>query len=156
MYRSCNFRNYNIFGNFKMNNNSIYFSDPVSLAQIQCHCGCGLNNINFKLLEILDRIRERLGRPINLNSVCRCEKHNKSKEVGGKPNSSHLKGLATDIRCNGYTYSNGDYISASLERFELLNLIFKEFPEITRIGIGKSFVHIDIDFEKPHRVVWVY
>ena len=63
--------------------------------EFTCKCGCGLNNINLKLVKILDEIREYFGQPIIISSGCRCTKHNK--EVGGVANSRHISGKATDI-----------------------------------------------------------
>lgn len=46
---------------------------------------------------MLDPARERLGKPIMVNSGYRCPLKNKA--VGGVPNSQHLKGEAADITC---------------------------------------------------------
>ena len=94
-----------------------------------------------ELLSKLDMIREEFGKPIHINSGYRTEAHNES--VGGKPASSHLKGLAVDIAC-----------SASRDRFNLVNLFVKH--GITRIGIAKNFIHIDIDGDKDPNVIWTY
>jgi len=62
-----------------------------------------------EMLSKLDMIREEYGKPIYINSGYRTEAHNE--KVGGKPASSHLKGLAVDIAC-----------SESRERFNLIEL----------------------------------
>ena len=49
-----------------------------------------------KLGNMLDRIRQRFGGPIAVNSAFRSENVNRS--VGGSNTSAHLKGLAADIR----------------------------------------------------------
>jgi len=95
-----------------------------------------------ELLEILDEVREDYGKPMHITSGYRTEAHNK--EVGGKKNSSHLKGLACDVAC-----------TTSRDRFELIRL-FLEYG-ITRIGIADTFIHIDIDDEdKSPNVIWTY
>ena len=48
-----------------------------------------------ELLSKLDMIREEFGKPIHINSGYRTEAHNE--KVGGKPASSHLKGLAVSL-----------------------------------------------------------
>ena len=53
--------------------------------------------MNEQLLHMLDAARKEYGKPIIINSGYRTEAHNE--KVGGKPNSSHLKGLAVDIAC---------------------------------------------------------
>ena len=108
-------------------------------------------NIDPELLWFLDLLRDELGRPLSISSCCRCPAHNLKE--GGKKNSAHLKGLAADLKVNG-----------SRQRFELLIKIFivneiakrKGLKGINRIGIAKTFIHIDIDDSKPRRVAWLY
>jgi uncharacterized protein YcbK (DUF882 family) len=110
--------------------------------EIWCRCGCGKDDISPVLLDIIDRTRGCKGTPVIINSACRCQDHNKA--VGGSPTSSHLTGLAVDIGC-----------SSSRERYALLEILVP-MREIKRIGIAKSFIHIDIDKTKTRNVIWVY
>ena len=55
-------------------------------------------NVEALVREVLDPVREKLGKLIVVNSGYRCEKHNK--EVGGVKNSQHLKGEAADVTCS--------------------------------------------------------
>ena len=54
-------------------------------------------NVKALVSEVLDPVREKLGKPIVVNSGYRCEKHNK--DVGGVRNSQHLRGEAADVTC---------------------------------------------------------
>ena len=63
--------------------------------EFTCHCGCGKNNINLKLVKVLDKIRNHFGQPLIITSGCRCAKHNK--EVGGVTDSRHISGKAADF-----------------------------------------------------------
>ena len=56
-----------------------------------------VENLN-RLADYLDGIREKLGKPILVNSGYRSPILNKA--VGGVANSQHLKGLAADVVCN--------------------------------------------------------
>lgn len=56
-----------------------------------------VDNLN-RLADYLDDIREKLGRPIFVNSGYRCPFLNKM--VGGVANSQHQKGLAADLVCS--------------------------------------------------------
>ena len=56
-----------------------------------------VDNLNC-LADYLDGIREKLGKPILVNSGFRCPALNKA--VGGVANSQHLKGLAADVVCS--------------------------------------------------------
>lgn len=94
-----------------------------------------------ELLSKLDMIREEFGKPIHINSGYRTEAHNE--KIGGTSKSSHLKGLAADIACK-----------SSADRFELINLFIKH--KINRIGVAKTFIHIDIDKDKSQHVMWTY
>ena len=65
-------------------------------SEFACKCGCGFDNINLKLVKILDEIREYFGQPVIVTSGCRCANHN-AKQKGSSPNSRHISGKAADI-----------------------------------------------------------
>lgn len=69
-------------------------------SEFNCKCGCGLNNIDLKLVKILDEIREYFGKPCIVTSGCRCQKYNDSLR-GSIKNSKHVQGKAADIWING-------------------------------------------------------
>lgn len=91
-------------------------------------------------LAMLDSARERSGMPFVINSGYRTKEHNDA--LKASKTSSHLKGLAADISCK-----------SSLQRQKIVtSLIIEGF---TRLGIGKTFVHVDHDQSKP-KAVWLY
>jgi len=108
--------------------------------EFKCPC-CGENKTDPELINMLDEAREIAGIPFIINSGYRCERHNK--EVGGKSNSAHLRGKAADIACV-------DNVSRYMILKALLEVGFK------RIGIGKTFIHCDIDETKIPCVIWLY
>lgn len=71
--------------------------------EFTCKCGCGLNNIDLKLVKILDEIRGHFGKPMTVTCGCRCTSYNK--KVGGIANSKHLRGKAADIWISGVSKS---------------------------------------------------
>lgn len=84
---------------------SNYFSDE----ELMCHgaeqgdCDCGIEsaqNVNPRLLELLDQLRENVGGPLSLSCAYRCEAHNSL--VGGVANSQHVQGNAADVLCPDY------------------------------------------------------
>lgn len=64
-------------------------------SEFSCKCGCGMNNIDLKLVKILDEIRECFGKAVVISSGCRCKNHNA--KVGGVQGSRHVQGKAADI-----------------------------------------------------------
>lgn len=94
-----------------------------------------------EFIEKLDKARGIAGVSFKLNSAYRTPEHNA--EVGGKPDSAHCKGLAVDIHCIG-----------SRERFLILCALIE--VGFTRIGIAKTFIHVDDDKSKDPEVVWLY
>lgn len=124
--------------NIEINWNEIEYFDK---EEFECRCGCGFNIINNSLVKKLDLSRKLANVKFIIDSGCRCEKHNSSKKVKGSKNSSHLRGLAVDIK-----------VSNSRNKFKILtSLIYNGFH---RIGVYKTFIHVDIDSTKPSQVVW--
>ena len=116
--------------------NSFYFSEKEQ----SCPC-CGSNNCDQAFLFKMNAARNYAEIPFVINSWCRCCKHNA--DVGGSPTSSHLKGVAVDLWCN-----------SSEARYKILDgLLYAGF---TRIGIGKTFIHVDSDKDKSQGVIWIY
>lgn len=102
---------------------------------------CGENEIDETFLQLLDKARELAGVPFVINSGYRCQEHNE--DVGGLPNSSHLFGVAADIKCVN-----------SADRFTIVDALIR--AGFVRIGVADSFIHVDLDYVKPQCVMWVY
>jgi len=125
-----------------MQNKTITWKDIKHFKRIafQCHDGIGENHIQLKFVAILDKIRDEYGKKMIVDSGYRTPEWNT--KVGGVPDSAHIKGLAADIHCRD-----------SLNRFKLTNIALKY---LNRIGIGKDFIHMDIDDNLPHPRMWTY
>lgn len=95
-----------------------------------------------QLWQLLDKLRDECGFAFNINSGLRTEAENKALN-GSVSDSAHLSGLACDLAIND-----------SIKRFRLIDIALKN--GIKRIGVGKTFVHLDIDETKPQSVVWHY
>lgn len=115
-----------------------YFKEKEFL----CKCGCGkgtFDDMNPKLLKMLDELRGKAGIPIVLSSAFRCSKHNK--KVGGVTNSSHVKGMAVDMKCyDGRT------------RFKILKAAFE--VGFRRIEPKSTWIHVDVDPDKTQDTVF--
>lgn len=114
------------------------------LSEFACPCGnCGPNKIDPMLVMGLDVARALSGTPFVINSGYRCAAYNATLD-NSSPTSSHIKGLAADIR-------TGDDRE---RRFRILfGLLGAGF---NRIGIAQGFIHADIDRAKAQGVVWLY
>jgi zinc D-Ala-D-Ala carboxypeptidase len=97
-------------------------------------------NMQPHFLAKLDEAREYAGIPFVINSAYRSPTHPLSIK---KPTSSHIKGLAVDIRCN--TSRNRSLVLDALRAVGF-----------NRIGIAKTFIHVDLDFDKSQNVTWIY
>ncbi len=111
---------------------SKYFSiDEFACKGDECTglSNIGTNGIDNRLLEVLDSIREIIGKPVYVLSGYRCSIHNA--EVGGVPNSFHTQGIAADLTYDGIDI---DYLASIAE-------------QCGADGIGKyhsqGFVHVD-------------
>lgn len=108
--------------------------------RFRCPC-CKKNWIDPRVEALHRQVEQDVGEELLVTSGYRCETHNA--EVGGSGTSSHLKGLAWDVSCG-----------RSRLRYRVIAAAIR--IGIDRIGIGKDFIHLDIDRRKASRVIWVY
>jgi uncharacterized protein YcbK (DUF882 family) len=102
--------------------------------------------MNDSFLEMLDEARNWAGTPFKITSGYRTKEHNinlRNKGFKAVKNSAHLRGLAADISC-----------TTSSKRWLIIDALI--FAGITRIGIGKTFIHCDIDKTKTQSLIWTY
>jgi len=105
-----------------------------------CKCGCGKDDIKDELAIKIQQVRDTLNRSITINSGVRCSNHNTT--INATPTSSHIGGWAADLAYTG-----------SRHRYELLYAIM---PIFDRVGIAKTFIHVDVDATKTAGVIWLY
>jgi hypothetical protein len=109
------------------------------------HCGLGFDDMDPEFLRMLDDTREYAGVAMIIKpprgSAIRCDAHNL--KVGGSETSSHLTGHAVDVECN-----------TSVKRDRIIRGALQ--AGFTRIGIAKTFIHLDNDPSKDSHVIWVY
>ena len=95
---------------------------------------------------MLDEARIFAGIPFLISSGFRTKAYNEDLIKRGfkaSKNSSHLKGLAADIKC-----------LKSNERWLIIDALL--YAGINRIGINKSFIHCDIDSSKTDNIIFLY
>ena len=105
-----------------------------------CPC-CGSGGFLPDCGAKLNKAKEKADIPFIINSGFRCPSHNA--DVGGSQTSSHMIGCAADIKCtDGWS------------RYKIIDALIK--VGFNRIGIGKTFIHVDSDTQKPAGIVWLY
>lgn len=122
-----------------MSLNSKYFTEE----ELRCQ-ETGELNMRPEFIAVLDELRERCGFPFIITSGYRSPKHSieAKKPVAG----THAMGIAVDIKAN------------SQQKWKIMDKALQ--LGITRFGIHKHFIHIDIgdwDLDRfPPNVVWAY
>ena len=111
------------------------------VSEFACKCGCGKSDIDQRVMNMAQVIRDELGVPVNVNSGCRCEKHNA--KVGGVKNSKHVLGKAADLSC-----SKGAKVM-----FDTVKKLHAEgkLPDLDYCIRYKTFIHIDCGGKRNNR-----
>lgn len=104
--------------------------------------------MEMEFMKKLDAIREAVGFPMIINSGFRTHDHNSSL-ADSVDASAHTTGWAADIALTGR--SSGEI---TLKRALLIEAA--KDHGIRRIGIGKTFLHLDSDPTKPTPRYWLY
>lgn len=105
-----------------------------------CVPKCHISDMDADFLGVLDSARELAGIPFRLNSAYRSKEYELSRGRTGL--SSHTKGLAVDIRCTD-----------SRKRYLIVNSLIA--VGFMRIGINKTYIHVDADDSK-RASIWLY
>lgn len=118
------------------NKSGTFWDEIKYFKRTEFKCTCGGKYCNGfpvepdeQLVRILDKVREKYGKPFSPNSAIRCKKRNA--EVGGVSNSQHLDGIAADISVPGVAPKT---VAAYLETL---------LPNTGGIGIYNWGVHVD-------------
>lgn len=117
---------------------SKYFKEKEFAA---CVPSCSLQDMKQHTMDKLDAAREAAGIPFILNSAYRSPAWEKAK--GRTGTGAHPHGCGVDIRCN-----------TNANRMKIIKACLA--VGFTRIGIGKTYVHVDDDAEKTQNVIWHY
>lgn len=107
------------------------------VKEFACKDGSQVVFIDSYLVSILDILRNKVGKPVIINSGYRTPLRNK--EVGGAKYSYHMRGMAADIRVNGMTAK------------ELANKLNEIIPDECGIIEYSTWVHFDVRHGKKYR-----
>jgi hypothetical protein len=129
-------------------NNMGDISKNFNKSDFTCDCGCGKNNISPVVVKYCQIIRDALNMPVYINCGTRCQKYNDSLPNSVK-NSSHITGLAADIRAK---YPDGRDM-ANIDLGNVVKKLYKagKLPQLCYCYIIKGSdraIHFDIDKSK--------
>lgn len=113
-------------GNINLTNN-------FKVREFRCKDGSDQILVHTELVDILQKLRNRYGRPVNINSAYRTKTYNDA--IGGARNSNHITGEAADI-----------YIGESMNHMpEKLVAMFLESIGVKSIIVytyGTKWIHV--------------
>jgi len=112
--------------------NDIQLTDNFWLSEFACDDQV---DIDMRLVRELQKLRDFIGKPINITSGYRTPERNK--RIGGSSKSKHMEGIAADIYVDGMSV-------------EELYYIVKHF-QFNGIGIYNYHVHVDV---RPVMAFW--
>ena len=115
-----------------------YFSPSEFKA---CTPSCDIAQMDAGFLALLDKIREEAGIPLVLNSAYRSPAY--ELKHGRTGAGAHTLGVAVDIRCNSYA-----------NRYRIIRAALA--CGIRRIGVGKTYIHLDASPRHVQDVIWDY
>lgn len=98
--------------------------------EFACKDGCKFVLISKILVQVLERLREKIGEELYINSGFRTPSHNKA--VGGALLSYHQYGMAADVRAKTKTPE------------ELYNLLDEMLGGWGGLELHDTFVHVDM------------
>lgn len=107
--------------------------------EMQCPCCQRCEMFPIFMMQ-LEKLREYVDHPLVINSGFRCPKHNAELRDSAK-NSLHMQGKAADISWDEF------------DAYEKRNLLEGAQELFAGIGIGKTYMHVDLGGQ--HRL-WVY
>lgn len=109
------------------------------VKEFACQDGSQVVFIDNYLVSTLDILRNKVGKPVIINSGYRTPERNKA--VGGAKYSYHMRGMAADIRINGMTAK------------EIANELNKIVPDECGIIVYNTWVHFDTRTSKYRKGV---
>jgi len=104
-------------------------SPNFSRWEFECKCKCGYDTVDIGLIDILEDVRTYFGKPVSVNSGCRCIPHNRAE--GGAERSTHAIARGADIEVE------------DVQPDDVADYLEDTYPTCHGIGRYDSFTHVD-------------
>ncbi len=144
-------------------------SPHLGTHETQCSCGCGRGGrpeqISGALVDLFESMRALLDRPMVVTSGARCP--NKNALAGGVLDSAHTRVPLTALDI-GAVHGAARYDLMAAAVIASLQLLYPSggvdwrdaFQRVRGVlrgfGVGRSFIHIDVDYHLARPSVWGY
>lgn len=116
---------------------NVQLTKHFKVKEFACKDGSPVVFIDDYLYNILEILRNKLEKPVIINSGYRTPEWNK--KCGGAKYSYHMRGMAADIRVNGISPK------------ELANKLNEIIPDECGIIVYENWVHFDVRTDKKYR-----
>ena len=121
----------------------LQLSPHFQLREFRCRgttCGCtGAVKVDETLVALLEAIREHVGQALTVNCGFRCRDHNA--DVGGFPDSNHMKGTAADVTSAKLRF-NIEWLAGEIGEF------IRDFAGPGNGNViyytARGFIHVDV------------
>ncbi|MFW6281954.1 MAG: YcbK family protein [bacterium] len=111
--------------------NNFQLSKNFNLQEFECtHPDHRHVRVDEKLVDKLQKLRDKINKPLVINSAYRCPERNE--QVGGAKDSQHLYGKAVDVSVTN--------LEISVEKVKEL----AEKIGFNGIGLYDTFIHLDV------------
>lgn len=110
-------------------------SKNFAISEFACHDGSKNITANYELVQLLQKVRDQLGKPVVVTSGYRTVAYNK--RCGGIASSHHLTGKAADIKVAGISPLDLAYVADKIG--------------FRGIGVYPTFTHVDVG---PQKLYW--
>lgn len=114
-------------------------SQHFNRGELQCKCGCGEMQLADGFIDELEGLRVEFGKPMKINSCCRCVPHNRA--VGGADGSLHQMEAEDKTGIDGCCAADVNTVGwTGHEKWTFIGLAIKRKWSF---GVSKTFIHID-------------
>ena len=126
--------------------------DPESDSMLACPC-CGACRMDMRFMDKLEFARMYAAVPFSINSGGRCPSHDRDVHREQVEDGTYT-GTSSHISNESKPSCACDIAADSTNRYQVVRGLLT--AGFTRLGIAKTFIHVDDDVDKAPEVIWLY